>query len=135
MGTSERDEIGASAGDERIDLFVLGNISHGHRCDADLVANCIGEGRLKHPPETRRTVRIGLSGRHIDEIGTGIPERARNLERVALVVTAFAPVRRRDTDRDRPLAGPPVPHCGEDLEREAQPIFERSSVAVAPPIP
>src|SRR6516165_7005316 len=90
-----------------------------------------GERRLEHAAEDGLRVRDGLSGRHVDEIATGLRERARDLDGVIAREPAIHPVRRRNAHRHRLLVGPGGAHGAKDLEREAQAVFEAAAVFVA----
>src|SRR5215471_11969161 len=97
----QRDEIGAAGGDDGVDLVGGRDRADAHRRERGLVADLIGERRLEHAAEDGLRVRDGLSGRHVDEIATGIRKRARDLDGVVAGKPAIHPVRRRNAHRHR----------------------------------
>ena len=95
----------------------------------DLVPDLVGERGLVGPPERGLLVLGHLAGRDVDGGGAVLDERARDLDGVVVGVAVGHPVGRGDAHRHRDRAGHRRADGVEDLEREAQPVLQRSAVA------
>ena len=113
----------------------LVDVADGERGDARLVADAVGERRLKHAAVDGLRPRRGLSGGDVDQVGAVLDEHARDLDRVLrLHAVRPDPVMRRDAHRHRPLVRPHLAYRTQDFEREAHAVLERAAILVGAPV-
>ncbi len=79
MRTRDRAKIGATGGDNRVDVIALENISNRDRRNPHLVANAIGKWNLKHPAVHRPLVLAHLARGAVDHIGARAFEEPRDV--------------------------------------------------------
>src|SRR5580704_16401553 len=99
-----------------------------------LVADLVGERRLKHAAIDWPLGLRDLTRRTIDKIGAGFLEELGKECRVFRGVSTWSPVMAGETHRHRAIRGPGGAHRAEHLERIARPVEAFSSVLVITPV-
>src|SRR6516165_2515284 len=132
MWSTERNQIGTTGGQNRIDLIGAGNIPHAHGCKASFVADLVGEWRLEHATKDGLRLAHSLTGRDVDQVDARFGERPRDKNGVIAGDAALRPVGRGDTYRHRLMCWPDGPQRVEHLPWKTQTVFERTAVGVSP---
>ncbi len=67
-GPGQGAEVGAAGGEDRVHLVGLGDVAHGDRRDAGLVADAVRERRLEHASVDGLGLGRGLARRDVDDV-------------------------------------------------------------------
>ena len=82
MRPGEAAQVRTSSHQDRVDVVGLVDVADGHRGDAGLVANPIGERRLEHAAVDRLGPDRRLPRRDVDDVDAGVAQRTRDADRV-----------------------------------------------------
>ncbi|EPJ37289.1 hypothetical protein STAFG_5643 [Streptomyces afghaniensis 772] len=94
------------------------------------MADPVRERRLVRPPELGPLVRHDLPRRHVDRVGAVRGEGPGDLDGVLGCGPALGPVGGGDAYGHGPLPRPDVAYGVEDLQRETEPLLQRTAVGV-----
>src|SRR5690606_34985210 len=104
--------------------------AHGHRGDADFVADPVAVRGLVEPPVFGVGVDGGLAGGDVDDVASGCFEGGGEGDGVVAVEPVRRPVGGGYAYRDGFLGGPHLPHRREHFQGEAHAVLQRAAVFV-----
>src|SRR5688500_10494896 len=130
MWSSNRDQIGAACGYDRVHLVGFRDVAYGNRRDSRLVPDAVAVRGLPEPAEHGPRGSRGLARRNIDDVSACIDQRLSDGNRFVGAESVFDPVCCRHSHGHRFFLGPFRAHCRKDLERKSEPVLQRSSVFI-----
>jgi len=126
----EQDDIGLVVADDLISLSRRGDHADSSSGDIGLTANPSGERRLIAGTDRNLSLLDIAARRAIDQIDPQGEEKARKLDRLVDIPTAFNPVGRLNPDKERIALGQDLAHRRHALAKEPRPILERAAIGV-----
>src|SRR6185312_15651574 len=127
-------EVGATGGQNSIDLVARGKVTTDHGTNACFVTYPVAQRGQEATTICRFTVHSGLARKYLDYITTMLLEGLRNGYRVLYIEAAFHTVCCRHGNRERLCFRPDCAHSVKHFQGVAHTVFQVSPVIVATPI-
>src|SRR6266478_3556335 len=130
MRPGNRTEIGATRGDDGVDVIAFENIPDGNRGNPDFISNAVGERHLEHASVHRLFVFADLTRRTIDNVRSRSAKKSRYFRGILWRQPSRYPIVSRDPHAHRLFGGPNFAHGLEYCDGILATIFERAAVVV-----